>query len=200
MKGFGRFIQTTLLGGLFFLVPIVVTFILIGKAFGLVDKLTDPIAKMMPQGSFAGLPMHNVVAGVALFLICFLAGLIATTSPARGVVAWLERALLDRIPGYSYMKTMGQTMLHADESTALKPVIARIEDSWQLGFLVEHVPGGRSAVFIPGNPNPWSGQVYFQTEDRFRLIDVTPSQVLQCVKLFGKGGDALMRGKADWSE
>jgi uncharacterized membrane protein len=38
-------------------------------------------------------------------------------------------------------------------------VLARIEDSWQIAFLVERLEGGHVAVFMPGVPNPLSGSV-----------------------------------------
>lgn len=200
MNAAKRFIQTTLIGGAFFLLPLVITLMLLGKVLQIVSQLIEPITKNLPQGTLAGVPAPRLFAILALLLICMLAGLLARTRPAQGVVGWLERTILFRIPGYSYMKTMGGNLVGADAGARYLPVIARIEDSWQMGFVIEHVPGGHSAVFIPGTPNPWSGSVYFMSEDRFRLLDVSLQATLTCVKAFGAGAQPMLRGKADWNE
>ena len=44
MKKFGHFLRTTLVGGILFLVPIVVLIIVLSKALAIAHKLVDPIA------------------------------------------------------------------------------------------------------------------------------------------------------------
>jgi uncharacterized membrane protein len=165
----------------------------------IVSKLVGPFARQLPQSHLSWIPTPRLVAILAVLLACFLGGLLARATFAQGVVGWLERMLLSHIPGYTYMKTMGATLVGAEGGREYKAVIARIEDSWQMGFLVEYVPGGHSAVFVPGTPSPWSGSVYFMTEDRFRILDVPLAAAMGCVKRFGAGAQPMLRGKADWN-
>jgi hypothetical protein len=48
MKKFGHFLRTTVVGGIFFLVPIIVLIIVLNKALAIAHKLVDPIAARLP--------------------------------------------------------------------------------------------------------------------------------------------------------
>ena len=39
----------------------------------------------------------------------------------------------------------------------MRPVLARFENSWQIAFEIERIPGGIITVYVPGAPDPWSG-------------------------------------------
>jgi len=192
--GPASFFRTTVVGGVVFLVPIVVLLAIIGKAFGLVHRAMAPLARLVPVQAVAGIPTPRLLAAAAIVLFCFLAGLFARTKAAKRSVAWLESALLSNIPGYSFMKSMGESIAGVESAKAHEVVLARIEDAWQIAFLVERIPGGQVAVFVPGAPDPWSGSVYLMTEDRIKPLDVPLSAALRCVKRLGMGSGELIRG------
>ena len=48
MQSILQFFKTTLLGGMLFLVPVMVLVLLIGKAFDLAHKVVDPLAEQIP--------------------------------------------------------------------------------------------------------------------------------------------------------
>lgn len=54
---------------------------------------------------------------------------------------------------------------------------------------------GHVAVFVPGAPSPWSGSVYFMTEDRIKPLDASIKTAMGCVKRLGMGSNALLHGK-----
>jgi uncharacterized membrane protein len=192
-KGVLASFQENLIRGVLLFAPIMVFGILIAKAIGLLRKLVEPFAG--PMGSMAGIPMPALLATAVLVLLCSLAGLLAKSRNARGLVGWIESHVLTHIPGYDYMKGMGENVAGVQGSTAYQPVLARIEDSWQLGFIVETIEPGQFAVYVPGAPSPWSGSVYFMAEDRIRRVDMKISEVQGCLKRLGIGSSALLRGK-----
>src|SRR5262245_2254009 len=139
MKRLLNFLRATLVGGILFLVPVTVLVMIVGKALELAHKITDPLAARLPS-VFDEAPI--LLASLLLVLVCFLMGLLAMTGPARRVVAWLEATLLSKIPGYMFLKGAGQSALGQDESAPYPLVLARIEDAWQFGFLIERLEGG----------------------------------------------------------
>ena len=195
MKRILHFTRMSLVGGVLFLVPILVMAAILGKAFGIAHKIVMPLAAHLPIESVLGLETPRVLASALLLLFCFLTGVFARTACARKIVNWLESALLSNLPGYEFIKTMSENFLAADKEHVYPVVLARIEDSWQLGFLIERLEGGLSAVFVPGTPSPQSGSVYFMTEDRFRLTDLPATPVLKCLKRYGLGSIALLAGR-----
>lgn len=193
MKATIGFVRDSLINGVFILAPIMVLGILIAKAAGLIRGLVEPLAHRI--GPLAGIPAPGLIAAVVLVLICFVAGLFAKTAGSRRMIRWMESAVLDKIPGYAYMKGMGESMAGIHGGTTYQTVLARIEDSWQLGFIVETIEAGQYAVYVPGAPNPWSGSVYFMAEDRIRRIDVRLGEAQGCLKRLGVGSGAMLRGK-----
>jgi uncharacterized membrane protein len=189
-----RFLRTTLVGGLLFLVPIIVVVAIIGKALVLAHRLVDPLAERIPFESVIGLRTPVLLAVGVLVLFCFLAGFLARTALAQKIVNGLETAVLSNVPGYEFLKGVGESMLGVEKKSAHETVLARIEDAWQIGFVVERLENGLLAVFIPGAPNPHSGSVYFMTPDRVMPAAIPQASALKCLKRLGAGSNALLRG------
>ena len=193
MKAFLHFLRTTLVGGILFLVPIVVLIIVLGKALAIAHKLVDPLASRLHVESLIGLRTPGVLAITLLVIFCFVAGLLARTALAKRSVHWLESAVLSNVPGYQFLKSMGESVLGVEDEPAPQVVLARIEDAWQFAFLVERLEDGHLAVFVPGAPNPQSGSVYLMTEDRIRPAGIPPAAALKCLTRLGAGSSALLR-------
>ena len=185
-----QFTRTTLIGGILFLGPLIVMVVILEKALGIAHKLSDPLAAHLPTVAHA--PVLLACAALALF--CFIAGLFALTAPARKIVDWLESTILSKIPGYVFLKGAGESALGFESGAQYPLVLARIEDAWQFGFLVERLEGGHLAVFVPGAPSPMSGAVYFMSAERVRATDISMHSALKCLKRLGVGSGALLRG------
>jgi uncharacterized membrane protein len=192
MKEILGFVRTTLVGGILFLLPIIVVVVIVGKALGITNKVVAPLATHLPVDLAIGLQTPKLLAIALLILFCFVTGNFARTAIARRMVNSLETTVLSNVPGYEFIKSMSQSVLGADSQMAHSVVLARIEDAWQLAFLVERLEGGHVAVFVPGSPSPQSGSVYFMTEDRIRPMDIPASSVLKCLKRYGLGSNALL--------
>jgi uncharacterized membrane protein len=190
------FIRTTLVGGLLFLVPIVILTAIVAKALNLAATLVRPLAERIPVETMAGVAMAKLLAIAAIVLFCFLTGLLARAAWARKTIRWLEINLLSNIPVYGWIKDVGQSFAGVEKAEGHEPVLAWIEEAWQIGFLLERIDGGHVAVFVPGAPSPWSGAVFFMPEDRIRPLDVPLPAALQCLRRLGLGANALLKGKS----
>lgn len=195
MKALGVFIRTTLTGAILFLLPLIVLIVVIGKAYRIAMGITVPLAGLIPVESVRGIVVARFLAAGAIVLFCFLAGLAWRLGPARGVIEWLERSLLSNLPGYGFFKGICESLVGFEERHPYPVVLARIEEAWQIGFLMESLPDGSHAVFVPGAPNAWSGDIYFMTEDRFKRVDMPRAEALRCLRRLGIGAARLLDGK-----
>jgi uncharacterized membrane protein len=196
MKSLIAFLKTTIVGGALYLVPIVLILVVLGKVHGVTTKLVAPMAQELELHDVGGINAARLLAIVAVLLVCFLAGLFARTAVAQQLVGWLERAILSNLPGYSVVSTLGAEIAGtSDVHPHLQVVLARIEDCWQLGLLVERIDETHSAVFVPGAPDPKSGSVYLMTDDRFKAVDVRIPQAMKCIKGLGIGSRELLAGQ-----
>ena len=182
----------TVVGGIFFLAPFMVLIIVLGKAQQITRAVVIPLAAKIPAESLLGFETSKLLAILILVLVCFLAGLFAKTAPAQKLVRWLETALLSNLPGYSFMKNMGEEVAGTAQTHRHEAVLVRFDDAWQVGFLVERVPGGRVVVFIPDSPSPWSGGVFIFNEERVTPLKVSPASALKCQQKLGEGTAALV--------
>jgi uncharacterized membrane protein len=118
--------------------------------------------------------------------------LFARTRLAPKVVEWLESGFLYNIPGYDFFKGISESLMGYETGRTYPVVLARIEEAWQIGFLMERLGSGHYAVFVPGAPNVWSGSVYLMTEERFQRVDISRLEAVKCLRRHGIGASELL--------
>jgi uncharacterized membrane protein len=191
-----RIFRTTVLGGVLFLLPVIVIFVILRQAVALIKPAMAPLVSRFPERPIAGVSVATLAAVAALVVICFLAGLIARSGPARKVTGLLEWTLLAQLPGYMLVKSFFTGVAQfGDAEGGVSTVLARIEDAWQLAFLVETHDDGMRTVFVPGAPSPTSGSVYYLSADRVRPVDIPIQQAVGTIRRLGAGSEDLLRGK-----
>jgi uncharacterized membrane protein len=195
MKNVFDFLKTTLLGGVLFLVPIFLIAFVVSNVLDIAGAIIEPLAAWIPVDYVGGVSVANLLAGAAIVLVCFIAGVLANAALAKKLVDWLESAVLCNVPGYEVLKSMGEGMVGIERDQAHQAVLARIAETWQIAFLVERIDGGYVAVFVPAAPNPWSGSVFFMTEDRVKSLDLSRAQLLKCLNRLGVGSNSLLAGR-----
>ncbi len=77
MKKLYQLIKTTIIGGLIFLVPIIVVIAVLGKAYELMILVAKPLSARIPVDSIGGIALANVLAVLAIMLCCLIAGIIS---------------------------------------------------------------------------------------------------------------------------
>ena len=187
-----RFLKTTLLGGILFLVPIVIFIVFIGKALQISNKLAVPIARTLGFDAIAGMVVAEILAIGILVLICFIAGLAAKTSNAKKFVQSLESNVLEKIPAYELLKAKTASVLNSKDAEQMITVLAKFDDSWQLAFEIERFQNGNVVIFLPGAPDPWSGSLCIMTEERITPLDLTARSTVALMKRLGKGSTEVL--------
>ena len=195
MRIFSGFFKATIVGGILFMVPLILMVVVLQKALGLVRKIVVPLAKYFPERTFLGVGMTTILSIAVIVLLCFLFGLVARTAAGRKVRDWLEFTIMGKLPGYALVKGViqGATGLENEEDVTI--ALVRIEDAWQIGFVVEVHSDGHRTVYLPGVPNPASGSIFYITEDRIRPIDAKMGQMLTVIRHLGIGSKDLLKGK-----
>ena len=187
-----RFIRTTVLGGIVFLVPVVVFVIIMGEALGISMALAEPIVARLPFDGVGNIAVSLIISLGLLVLVCFLGGLAARSKWARALVDSLESNVLEKIPAYALLKAKTGAVLSAEDARELKPVLVRLEDLSQVGFEVDRLDAGDVVVFLPGAPDPWAGAVAMVAPDRVQAIPVTARDVVELNKRIGLGSTAVL--------
>ncbi len=181
-----KFIKTSLLGGLVFLTPIVILIFVLGKAYKIMLMVAKPLAKIVPVESIMGVAAVNIIAGLIILIICFLAGMFAKSAMGKGVFNFLDDKLTALFPGYSYLKSAAESIKgESEHGKSLKPVLVAFDDHILVAFKVEQTVGDMVVVYIPGSPDPRAGSVVMVEEDRVSPVDQDFLSVLNSLKRFG---------------
>lgn len=193
MKSTLDFIKTMIIGGIIFFIPLVILLIVIQKAFQIASVLVGPIIKLLDINKIFGIGAEIVISIIIMLFLLYLGGLIARTTKAKTAIAKLEGSLLSKIPGYEILKKTGESFAGFESENSLLTVLARIEDAWQLAFLIEEIEGEQYAVYIPGAPNPMSGSVYFLEKNRIKKTTISMKDAMKCMHRLGAGSNELVK-------
>jgi uncharacterized membrane protein len=190
-----RFIKTTIIGGILFLIPIVVLVAVIGKALEVTNLIAAPIAASLSVERVDVFAVVQLIAIAILVLICFVAGLLARTVVARRLVDSLESNFLSKLPPYALLKAKTQSILSPEDIEGMATVAVRFDDCWQLAFEIERIPEDKVALFLPGAPDPWAGTVCVVTADRVTPLDVSIPFVAKLEKRLGRGASEALHDR-----
>ncbi len=192
-----EFLKTTIIGGVSFLLPVAVILFILSYALRLVKRVAEPISQSFHLdqfGSVGGVGAATVLSVVVLVLISFVGGVVARTAVGKRITQWSETSLLGRVPHYQLVKSMAEGLAHIESATGLKPVLANIEDGWQIGYQLERLENNWVAVFLPQAPTPMSGNIIYLPTNRVRPLGITIVQAMSIVKAIGVGSAAALRG------
>lgn len=182
-------IKRRLLAGVFFIVPLWLTFMALRFIFVWLDGIFAPLATQMLGFSIPGLGF------VLLVIFLYLIGLIATNILGHSIVRFWE-AILNRIPFvrniYQWAKQLIQT-ISASKGMGFKRVVL-IEyprkNFFAIAFVTNTVQDRQSGkqytiVFIPSPPNPVNGFFGMLLDEEIIETDLT---IEEGVKMIISGG------------
>ena len=187
-----NFLKKTIIGGVFFLVPVVALGLVIGKAYGFMMVIAEPMARIIPIDAVGGIALANLLAMGIIVLMCFAAGLLAYTDAAQRAIGNLETKILQKVPGYNFLKGLTNT-LNPEEADELKPVLVSLDSRSRIGLQVEELEDNQIAVYFPSSPNAWSGIVQIVRAEQVRYIDAPIMQVIEQAEQFGRGMQKIVR-------
>ncbi len=188
-----EFMKATVIGGIFFLIPLAVVVVVVGKLVLVMRSFAESLAPFLPVDSHIGTVVLNLLAVLVILGFCFLAGLAAQRSYAKTIVAKLETTLLAALPGYAFVKGFGDNLRRSDEiSESFLPVSVDFDDYTQLAFEIERQPQGKVALYLPSAPNPWSGTVVYVTNERVTRLPMSLNEALKNIRMLGKGSSEIV--------
>ncbi|MDR4493983.1 MAG: hypothetical protein R3B74_06115 [Nitrospirales bacterium] len=187
------FIKATVIGGVFFLIPLAVVVIVVGKLVIVMKGVAKSLSPLIPVETAVGTVILNLLAVLVILAFCFLAGLAAQRAHAKKMVARLESTLLAALPGYAFIKAFADNMHRSNEiAESFVPVGVHFDDYSQLAFEIEREPNGKVAVYLLSAPNPWSGTVVYVTPERVVRLSITLKEALKNIRVLGKGSAAIL--------
>lgn len=188
-----KFIKTTVVGGVLFILPLMLIIVLIEKAIHL---LSGPIHKILPMFEgyhVAGVTMISLATLLGLVLICFLAGLLAKTDAASNALTAIEEKVLGNLPGYQLFKDVSSRVAGVDKEDDTKVGMIEEGDGWRLCLVLETV-GDWATIYMPdgGPAGGTAGEVRLMPTAQVVVTDVTWLPLLATLRRGGRGSLELV--------
>jgi uncharacterized membrane protein len=188
MKYAREFVTSTVVGGLFIVVPVYLAVVLLLKGMKSVGGLVRPIAVLIPEW----LPAERLLSLVLVLALCFLVGMAVRTRSGRAVRERMEMMFFERLPGYGLLRSLTQRVAGDSEEHTWQPALVDIEDALVPAFIIEELDDGRFTVFVPSVPTPLAGAVYVLRRERVHLLDIPFTQAIRSVSRWGAGSKDLV--------
>lgn len=175
-------------GVVFILLPLMLLFTILEKAFGIIRRVIKPVEAILPADHIMGIGMISLISILLLLLICFLAGALTEKEWVRFFISKLEDNVLVMIPGYSMMKSRMSEFVIDDEHKWQVVLIGEEADGlFDVGVLVDDSQGDYCVVFFPEPPDCKSGAIRVVHHSKIRKSDMPMGKLFKSIRQYGEG-------------
>jgi uncharacterized membrane protein len=202
MKGVLEFLKTTVIGGLFVLLPVLLFYLLLAQALPMVIALAEPLALLLPDGALDQAKAKVLMALILIVVSSFLIGLALRLAAGRRLGAWVEGNLLMRLPSYAVVKRLVRGVAGDTEGGAFKPAVLV---SWngvrEVVFVIEDPGDKYLTVLVPRAPTPFTGSVKIVPREQVEPLDAGLGDVTRTLGHWGVGlQDLVAKRKSGHTE
>ena len=181
------FVKTTAIGGLIFLLPLIVIGALLGQGIQIVLMVADVLNDWLPVHTAAGWALLVALALGVILICCFLAGMAARRSFAKRFSQTIEKNLIMLFPRYAIFKDQLAGSVGGDSTKPeLKPVMVEIFGYSRVAFEADRREDGLVAIYLPGAPDPWSGSVVYLNADQVKPLTLEFSDAAATCERLGR--------------
>jgi uncharacterized membrane protein len=189
-----KYIKNTIIGGVLFLIPIMLLVIIVIKFISFLILLAKPLEKLIPLDSIGGIAVANILVVLLLVIICFLAGILSTGKIMTKIQNGIENKILKKLPAYPIIKGfMDGISTTKKASENFIPILVSFDDSEQLCFEIEETSNNKVVVYVPGAPSPWSGTVLYIDKSRIKRLNISINEAVGNIQGLGLGSQNLIK-------
>ncbi|MDB4653943.1 DUF502 domain-containing protein [bacterium] len=188
-KSFINFLKTTAIGGLLFLLPLIVLGALVGQIAPLVVSVASALNKYIPIKTATGVAILVGLSIAIILLLCFGAGMFARWSLGKKISTAFEKKLALFFPRYSILKDqMADTIGGNETRPQMKPVLVVFDEYQRIAFETERDEmQGLATIYLPGSPDPWSGKAVIVKLDRVTRLHADFGHAAATCEQVGRG-------------
>jgi uncharacterized membrane protein len=181
------FVRTTAMGGILFLLPLVVVAALLAYVYQIVVAAHKHVQPWLPFDSATGFALLLGFALAVLLLACFVAGLLARRAIGARFSGTIEKQLMKVFPKYGIYKDLLAGKIGGDENVPLlRPVLVNKEGLHCLAFQADRLANGLIVAYFPGSPDTWNGSIALVAPENVQSLDVSFADVLGICERLGR--------------
>lgn len=191
-QSFLRFCRVTLVGGITFLLPIVIMAWLLKKAMQMAAVLAKPALALLPPGLTGGVLINALETLLILLIVAFAAGLMARTGIGQRFMIWVENSLIGSLPQFSFVRGIADEMDGSDDRH-VEVVLVPADAGWAIGLVFVFDDQPFVPVFLPGAPQWTSGSVVIAERAKMRPAGISLFEATKIMQRLGQGADGVVK-------
>lgn len=197
MKGLFGFLKATIAGGFFVVLPVVLVWLVVAETIELLVGIATTVSEFLVGKGWKAFSNPELVAVLILVGVCFVMGLAMRTRIGSAIGGFIERLVLNPVPGYKVFRTLTHSLGGLDQSSAFTPALLDEGDGTRAPVLaIEEHAGGDVTVLVPMAPTPTVGPVRVVPGNRVRRLNVSLVDFMECYFHFGSGVKDVIAGKS----
>jgi uncharacterized membrane protein len=188
-----KFVITSIITGIFFLIPIGIIIIIFEKIFHLIEKLQIALHLSVTEVTYLHAFLNDLIVVFVILLLCFLAGLAAKLKRGKQLVKSIENNILIHLPGYDYTKSTAQGIFGISDHRFSDVVLYRDDTGkFAMAFKVEAITDIMIMIFIPSTPKAKDGEMLIVDKNRLTDTEITTKQAFALIRSIGSEAPALL--------
>lgn len=187
------FLRSTAVGGIFFLLPLVVIGGLLGQIYTVVVAIAVPLGEWIPVNTPVGVALLFLLAVAILVFLCFVCGFFARRAIGKRFSKTVEKQLITVFPKYAiYKDLLAGNLKHDSDGPSLKPVLVACPEGYRLAMEADRLSGGMVVVYFPGAPDTWIGSVVIVPADRVCTTELDFNETLGVFERLGRDSSEFL--------
>jgi uncharacterized membrane protein len=194
----GKFIRTTLLGGLVAILPLGLIIIVFRWIIVLIERYLKPLVNLFQHDSKISTIITYIIALLSIIFIFFLIGLFIQTNIGIWFRNYLENGYLMKIPGYKTARDIVGQFFGNKRTFFSHVVLVDVygNDTLMTGFITDEC-GDYVTVFVPTAPNPTSGFIFHVPRSKVFKSIVPVETAIKSIISCGAGSAPVFANKMD---
>ena len=182
-----KFLKTTLLGGLFILLPLMLLWMGLKEIAGLLVAMATPIADMVPGQYFENLAAPGVVAIILIIAASFLLGLAARSASLSKIGHNIENSILNRVPMYRMLKVISSALIDSDAGDVKPALVTDGKGGGDPCYVIEKHDDGRATVLLPWSPASFAGSIKIVQQSDLEFLACSLDEFSRSLSQIGVG-------------
>jgi len=187
-----KFIKTTLLGGLFILLPLMLLWIGLKEIGGLLVEMATPIADLFPKRVFDDLTAPGVIALFLIIGTSFILGLAARSTWLNSVGRSFEHSVLNKVPMYRMLKVISSSLIGSESGTVIPALISNGSGGGDPCYVIEMHKDGRATVLLPWSPASFAGSIKVVQQSDLEFLSCSLDEFSRSLSQLGVGVEECM--------
>ena len=182
-----NFLKTTLLGGLFILLPLMLLWIGLKEIGGLLEAMATPIADLFPGNAFDNLTAPGVIAVILIVGTSFILGLAARSAWLSSVGRSIENTVLNRVPMYRMLKVISSALIDSDSGDVKPALVSDGSGGGDPCYVIEKHKDGRATVLLPWSPASFADSIKVVQQSDLDFLSCSLDEFSRSLSQIGVG-------------